>query len=168
MGAEVTIEPLIGGPGADAGYMIPANESRMAAPALTRGGETRPPRRQRPTPLRGTRAGGRAGCRPRGAAPRREPNGPNGSSRRPDGRRTRRPLPVARRHRPVRRCRQRPSRVRPNIPTVAEAMEQALQFRGQADERVPGSIHREVVAAGVDHGDLAPEFGHGAKDAKRR
>ena len=44
-----------------------------------------------------------------------------------------------------------------------EAAEQPLQLARQADQRIPGAIDREIVAARIDHGDFAPELGHGAQ-----
>ena len=39
-----------------------------------------------------------------------------------------------------------------------EAMEQALHFARQADERIPGPVYREIVAAGINDADFAPEL----------
>ena len=44
-----------------------------------------------------------------------------------------------------------------------EAVEQALHFARQRDQRVPGAVDREIVAAGIDDAHLAPELGHGAQ-----
>ena len=42
-------------------------------------------------------------------------------------------------------------------------MEQALHFARQTDQRVPCAVHREIVAARINHRDFAPELGHGAQ-----
>ena len=44
-----------------------------------------------------------------------------------------------------------------------KTVEQALHLARQTDQRVPCAVHREIVAARINHCDLAPELGHGAQ-----
>ena len=44
-----------------------------------------------------------------------------------------------------------------------KAVEQALHLARQRDQGVPGTVHREIVAAGIDDAHLAPELRQGAE-----